>query len=172
VETLRAALVDLEALLISPGTPGKPSMATYNRARYNEYAADPKKAFNSLYMFCFALAKPEYVLSQDGFGSSAHMLSCPDHPGTSTLTCAPSSPHCLQLYSPAQIAAAMWSVVLAPRRPLVGEFVAFVQEKGTVRAVTKDLWTMVRDFAELVQPDLSDYEADGVRASRSLRDRC
>jgi DCN1-like protein 4/5 len=56
----------------------------------------------------------------------------------------------------------MWSVVLAPRFPIVSEFVAYLQEKGHVKAVTKDLWSMVRDFAQLVKPDLSDYEADGV----------
>jgi DCN1-like protein 4/5 len=62
VATLRAALVDLEALLITPGNaPAKVSSATYNKARYNGYTADPKKAFNTLYMFCFTLAKPECV---------------------------------------------------------------------------------------------------------------
>ncbi|KAA1471364.1 DUF298-domain-containing protein [Dentipellis sp. KUC8613] len=31
----------------------------YNRARYRRYSSDPKKAFSSMYAFCFQLAKPE-----------------------------------------------------------------------------------------------------------------
>jgi hypothetical protein len=61
-----------------------------------------------------------------------------------------------------QIAAAFWMVLLAPRHPLAGEFVEYLQEKGGVKAVTKDLWSMVRDFAQLVRPDFEEYEADGV----------
>jgi hypothetical protein len=61
-----------------------------------------------------------------------------------------------------QIAAAFWTVLLAPRHPLAGEFVEYLQEKGGVKAVTKDLWSMVRDFAQLVHPDFEEYEADGV----------
>jgi hypothetical protein len=35
----------------------------YDRTRYDSYAADTRKAFSSFYSFCFALAKPEYVIS-------------------------------------------------------------------------------------------------------------
>lgn len=44
-----------------------------------------------------------------------------------------------------------------------------LQATGGLKAVTKDLWSMVNDFAQLVKPDLSDYEADGVSLhNRSL----
>jgi hypothetical protein len=36
--------------------------AIYDRTRYDGYAADTGKAFSSFYSFCFALAKPEYVI--------------------------------------------------------------------------------------------------------------
>jgi len=36
--------------------------AIYDRTRYDSYAADTRKAFSSFYSFCFALAKPEYVI--------------------------------------------------------------------------------------------------------------
>ncbi|KAI0045155.1 DUF298-domain-containing protein [Auriscalpium vulgare] len=74
---LALALSDLHALLIlnepSPApsittsTPAKkkkgsaeaPAKTSYNRTRYQRYAADPNKAFGELYAFCFVLAKPE-----------------------------------------------------------------------------------------------------------------
>jgi hypothetical protein len=76
----------------------------------------------------------------------------------------------------------MWGVLLAPRYPIVTEFINFVQpdDAPKVRMVNKDLWTMVccsllydlelkarqvRDFCELVKPDLSGYEADGVSSA-------
>lgn len=34
----------------------------YNRYKYYQYAADTKKAYAELYAFCFALAKPPYVI--------------------------------------------------------------------------------------------------------------
>jgi DCN1-like protein 4/5 len=37
--------------------------AIYDRTRYDGYAADTRKTFSSFYSFCFALAKPEYVIS-------------------------------------------------------------------------------------------------------------
>lgn len=62
LSVLKAALCDLEALLIAPnGKPAKHSPASYSKDRYGQYARDPKKAFRELYMFCFALAKPEWV---------------------------------------------------------------------------------------------------------------
>jgi hypothetical protein len=82
------------------------------------------------------------------------------------------------------MAAPMWSVLLAPRYPIVTEFINFIQpdDAPKVRMVNKDLWTMVcglllyelelkarqvRDFCELVKPDLSGYEADGVSSAVS-----
>jgi DCN1-like protein 4/5 len=59
---LAAALGDLQALLVAPHR-GKPCVSAepYGRARYAQYAADPRRAFAELYAFCFALAKPECV---------------------------------------------------------------------------------------------------------------
>jgi hypothetical protein len=36
--------------------------AIYDRRRHDGYTADTRKAFSSFYSFCFALAKPEYVI--------------------------------------------------------------------------------------------------------------
>jgi DCN1-like protein 4/5 len=58
------AVSDLETLLIH----GKPSAKAstgkkdpYDKFAYGKYAANPKAAFQTLYSFCFTLAKPECV---------------------------------------------------------------------------------------------------------------
>jgi DCN1-like protein 4/5 len=74
---LSIAVSDLENLLIRGGQPLKRTSSLtgtplkkggveepYNRTAYWTYVADQKKAFSKLYTFCFALAKPEYVLSR------------------------------------------------------------------------------------------------------------
>lgn len=62
------ALVDLDDLLIDGKPPLKrPSNAKkneepYDRTSYWAYAADTKDAFRKLYMFCFTLVKPPWVV--------------------------------------------------------------------------------------------------------------
>jgi DCN1-like protein 4/5 len=63
---LSTAVSDLELMLIqSKSTPkgaaGK--KAAYDRSAYDKYAADPAAAFQTLYSFCFTLAKPECATS-------------------------------------------------------------------------------------------------------------
>lgn len=66
---LSVALHDYDSLLISnkpplqppagsPDKKKKPAPEPYNRSHYYQSAADRRKAFNELYQFCFALAKP------------------------------------------------------------------------------------------------------------------
>ncbi len=45
-----------------PAVPATDASEPYNRQRYYQYAADTKKAYAELYTFCFALAKPSYVI--------------------------------------------------------------------------------------------------------------
>lgn len=72
MNVLTTALHDLEGLLLlnipasrpfSQGSGKKLAVSApsdpYNRSRYYKYASDPTKAFNELYAFCFALAKPQ-----------------------------------------------------------------------------------------------------------------
>ena len=66
---LSTAARDLETMLILNKPPIDRSQSAkkgmkelYNRDQYWSYAADKKNAFLKLYLFCFALAKPELVL--------------------------------------------------------------------------------------------------------------
>ena len=65
---LSTAARDLETMLILNKPPIDRSQSAkkgmkelYNRDQYWSYAADKKNAFLKLYLFCFALAKPELV---------------------------------------------------------------------------------------------------------------
>jgi len=66
---LALAVSDLESLLVaanpSNGGTTKKKPDPYNKTKYNGYAADPKAAFLKLYLFCFALAKPESARNID-----------------------------------------------------------------------------------------------------------
>ncbi|KAJ3928195.1 MAG: DUF298-domain-containing protein [Lentinula lateritia] len=58
---------------------------------------------------------------------------------------------------------ALWSVILAPKYPIMQEVLEFIAEKETVyKATNKDLWTMMLEFCETVKVDLQDYESDGA----------
>ncbi|CAE6478327.1 unnamed protein product [Rhizoctonia solani] len=59
-----------------------------------------------------------------------------------------------------ETATAFWSVILAPKYPIAGELLEFINEKGTYKAVTKDLWTMTLEFCRTIQPDLSGYDEE------------
>ncbi|KZT11591.1 DUF298-domain-containing protein [Laetiporus sulphureus 93-53] len=140
LKVLSIALHDLEDLLLLGKPPMKPSLATqnrkkatssslepYNRARYYRYAEDPQKAFNELYSFCFALAKPPQARNID-----------------------------------METASAFWSVLIVPRYPLMSELLQFINDKGTYRGVNKDLWNMALEFVRTIDPNLSNYDADGA----------
>jgi hypothetical protein len=62
--TLALAMRDLENLLFLKKAPPKKSTKKelYEKANYWTYCENRKAAFQKLYMFCFALAKPEFVL--------------------------------------------------------------------------------------------------------------
>ncbi|KAM5542606.1 hypothetical protein V8D89_003567 [Ganoderma adspersum] len=59
-------------------------------------------------------------------------------------------------------ASAFWSVLVAPKYPIMNDILEFINEKGTYKGVNKDLWNMVLEFSRSIQPDLSTYEADGA----------
>lgn len=59
-----------------------------------------------------------------------------------------------------ETATAFWTVILAPRYPIASELVGFITEKGTYKAVTKDLWNMTLEFCKSVRPDLQGYDAE------------
>ncbi|KDN41936.1 hypothetical protein RSAG8_07153, partial [Rhizoctonia solani AG-8 WAC10335] len=59
-----------------------------------------------------------------------------------------------------ETATAFWSVILAPKYPIAGELLEFITEKGTYKAVTKDLWGMTLEFCRTVQPDLSGHDEE------------
>lgn len=77
--------------------------------------------------------------------------------------------YCFQLVKPSaskniemETAVAIWSVLLAPKFPLMREILEYINEKGTYRAANKDLWNMMLEFCETVTPNLDNYEADGA----------
>ncbi|KAI1784046.1 Cullin binding-domain-containing protein [Ganoderma leucocontextum] len=59
-------------------------------------------------------------------------------------------------------ASAFWSVLVAPKYPIMKDILEFINEKGTYKGVNKDLWNMVLEFCRSMQADLSSYEADGA----------
>jgi len=61
-----------------------------------------------------------------------------------------------------EIAKAFWSVLLAPLYPIMTEVVEYITEKGTYKAVNKDVWSMMLEFCKSVNPNLDNYEADGA----------
>ncbi|KAF7353674.1 Dicer-like protein 1 [Mycena venus] len=82
---LAMAVMDLEKLLIqgtptAKGSTGKKE--PYDKFSYGKYAADPKAAFQTLYTFCFTLAKPEQSRNIDMETSTAFwsVLLVPQYP--------------------------------------------------------------------------------------------
>ncbi|KAF8061594.1 Cullin binding-domain-containing protein [Lyophyllum atratum] len=62
-----------------------------------------------------------------------------------------------------ETATALWSVLLVPQYPLMTEVIEFITSKPTTyKAANKDLWHMMLEFCESVNPNLSDYEGDGA----------
>jgi len=61
-----------------------------------------------------------------------------------------------------EIAKAFWSVLLAPLYPIMTEVVEYITEKGTYKAVNKDVWSMMLEFCKSVNPSLDNFETDGA----------
>ncbi|KAI5119089.1 hypothetical protein M0805_004862 [Coniferiporia weirii] len=61
-----------------------------------------------------------------------------------------------------EFALALWSVVLVPTYPIMSEVIEFINEKGTYKGVNKDLWTMMKEFCQTVEPSLDGYDSDGA----------
>ncbi|KAJ7581482.1 Cullin binding-domain-containing protein [Mycena floridula] len=78
--------------------------------------------------------------------------------------------YCFTLAKPPQsrnidmgTAVAFWEVLLVPKYPIMAQVVQFVKEnEGTYKAANKDLWNMMLEFCNTVQPSLQNYEADGA----------
>ncbi|KAJ8495571.1 hypothetical protein ONZ45_g12807 [Pleurotus djamor] len=61
-----------------------------------------------------------------------------------------------------EMEAPFWTVLLSPQYPIIEEIVQYINDKGSYKAVNKDLWSMTLDFCRTVQPDLTGYDADGA----------
>jgi len=61
-----------------------------------------------------------------------------------------------------ETAVALWSVLLAPRYPIINDLTTFLTEKGTYKGSNKDIWNMVHEFCHTVNPSLDNYETDGA----------
>ncbi|PFH52467.1 hypothetical protein AMATHDRAFT_139985, partial [Amanita thiersii Skay4041] len=77
--------------------------------------------------------------------------------------------YCFSLAKPQQsrnidmeTASALWSVLLVPQYPLMTEVLAFIMEKGTYKAVNKDLWKMSLEFCQTVDINLQGYDPDAA----------
>ncbi|KAF9009457.1 DUF298-domain-containing protein [Cyathus striatus] len=80
---LSLAVTELNNLLIRDMSPLKKiSNDKYDRTQYVGYAKDTKAAFNKLYLFCFALVKPEQSKNIDMETSTAlwSVLLVPKYP--------------------------------------------------------------------------------------------
>lgn len=82
--------------------------AIYDKTRYDGYAADTRKAFSSFYSFCFALAKPEYVISFSRWIDRLILTSRNSRNIDMETACA------------------LWSVVLGPQFPLITDVIEFI----------------------------------------------
>ncbi|KAJ8093032.1 hypothetical protein PM082_020513 [Marasmius tenuissimus] len=60
-----------------------------------------------------------------------------------------------------EIVAALWSVLLPPKFPIMTEVISFINEKGNYKSANKDLWIMMLEFCESVKPTLEDYDGNG-----------
>jgi DCN1-like protein 4/5 len=62
-----------------------------------------------------------------------------------------------------EISLALWSVLLAPKYPIMDEVLQFINNNlERYKATNKDLWSMMLEFCQSVNPNLQDYEADGA----------
>lgn len=61
-----------------------------------------------------------------------------------------------------EVAVAFWSVLLAPKYPIMSEILEYIGEKGTYKAATKDQWSMTYEFCRTVKPNLDGYDSDGA----------
>jgi len=61
-----------------------------------------------------------------------------------------------------ETATAFWSVLLAPRYPIMNDVIDFINERGSYKGANKDLWNMMLEFCQTVSANLDDYEADGA----------
>ncbi|KAJ4488567.1 DUF298-domain-containing protein [Lentinula aciculospora] len=150
---LVTALSDLDNLLILNQSLVKsnPKTDPYDRGTYLNYARNIKEAYQRLYMFCFNLAKPEQSKNID-------------MEVTSFTACFAINLFAnISLSTNAKTSAALWSVILSPKYPVMQEVLEFISENESVyKATNKDLWTMMLEFCETVKPDLQDYESDGA----------
>jgi len=56
---------------------------------------------------------------------------------------------------------ALWSVLLAPKYPIMTEVLLFLNDNpDNYKATNKDLWSMMLEFCQTIDPNLQDYEAD------------
>jgi DCN1-like protein 1/2 len=62
---------------------------------------------------------------------------------------------------PAEVAVALWQLLLQGRFSRLEQWCTFVCEKYK-KMISKDTWNLLLDFVETVKPDLSDYDADGA----------
>ncbi|KAL0577369.1 hypothetical protein V5O48_004621 [Marasmius crinis-equi] len=60
-----------------------------------------------------------------------------------------------------EIVTALWSVLLAPKFPIMTEVISFINERGAYKAANKDLWVMMLAFCESVKPTLENYDESG-----------
>jgi len=61
-----------------------------------------------------------------------------------------------------ETALAFWSVLLVPQYPIMNEVISFIEDKGSYKAVNKDVWNMMLEFCRTINPNLENYEADGA----------
>eukprot|EP01071_Lankesteria_metandrocarpae_P007201 Lankesteria_metandrocarpae@DN4612_c1_g1_i1.p2 len=60
-----------------------------------------------------------------------------------------------------EIAVELWKLLLRPHFSLLPDWLDFVTEKKFA-SISKDVWLTLLDFARVVKPDLSDYDAQGA----------
>lgn len=151
---LQLALQDLNDLLISDKPPVLSKTAAsgaysslkqipqvqivpsdpYQRKQYYSYAKDKKAGFSKLYTFCFALAKPEYVLGSlsSGFDDltaryrSSRNLDM-EVSRSSHLICIASL--FMRLLQTSQ---AFWSVLLQPKFPIIEDLIEFINVSSLI----------------------------------------
>ncbi|TCD70581.1 hypothetical protein EIP91_002611 [Steccherinum ochraceum] len=135
---LSTAVQDLENLLIIGKSPLKPVTQTSTKKN-----ATPTEPYNRARYFQYA-ADTKKAYSE--FYMFLFVLTKPPQSRNIDM----------------ETACAFWGVAVAPKYPIINDIISFVTEKGTYKAVTKDLWSMMLEFCQTISPNLENYEADGA----------
>eukprot|EP00698_Gefionella_okellyi_P003188 TRINITY_DN12983_c0_g1_i1.p1 TRINITY_DN12983_c0_g1~~TRINITY_DN12983_c0_g1_i1.p1 ORF type:complete len:251 (+),score=31.11 TRINITY_DN12983_c0_g1_i1:124-876(+) len=61
-----------------------------------------------------------------------------------------------------EMAINLWGLVLATRFPYLQKWIDFLQSRPGVKAISRDIWSLLPDFARSIGDDLANYDDEGA----------